>query len=64
MPRKRKKLRHLDYQSREYWNRLLVEEGLSMSQGQHPKLMYSPDLGRLENGQELSGRVRPRPQAD
>lgn len=48
MARKRKKLRHLDYNSREYWNRLLAQEGMSMSQGQHPKLVYSGALDRLE----------------
>ena len=61
MARKRKKLKHLDYQSREYWNRLLAEEGLSMSQGEHPKLIYSPNIERLENGIDPTGRVHPHP---
>ncbi len=49
---------------REYWNRLLAQKGLSMSQGLHPKLIYSPDLERLENGIDRTGRVHPHSQAE
>lgn len=62
--RKRKNLQHLNFDSREYWNRLLAQDGLSMSQGRHPKLIYSPDLAKLENGIDPTGRVHPYPQAE
>lgn len=54
MARKRKNLQHLDYKSNEYWQRLLVEDQLSLSQGEHPKLIYAGDsrnLGRIEESQ-------------
>lgn len=65
MARKRKKLRHLNYQSREYWNRLLAQEGLTMYEGLDKRLIYSPDLTvieKLERGR--TGRIDPFPQAD
>lgn len=68
MARKRKKLRHLNYNSKEYWNRLLAAEKMSMSQGRNPKLIYdgdSYDLDRLQIGLQWqrTGRVMPKPQA-
>ena len=48
MARKRKKLEDLDYQTREYWNRLLAQDGLTMSQGLHPKLSYQGTAHDLE----------------
>lgn len=61
MARKRRKLRHLNYQTREYWNKLLAQDGMSMSQGLHPKLVYSGDLGKLEEvvTADRTGRIRP-----
>lgn len=53
MARKRKKLKHLDYASTEYWNRLLVQEGLSMSAGLHlDKEIYVGDSQMLDLIQE------------
>jgi hypothetical protein len=53
MARKRDKLKHLDYDSREYWNRLLVQEGLSMSAGlQLDKEIYVGDSQMLDLIQE------------
>ena len=53
MARKRQKLRTLDYNSREYWNRLLVQEGLSMSAGlQLDKEIYVGDSQMLDLVQE------------
>lgn len=65
MARKRKKLKDLDYESPEYWNRLLAEEGLTMEQGNNPKLVYvgsSDDLSVVEEYQsgDRTGRVRPK----
>ena len=65
MARKREKLKHLDYNSREYWNRLLVQEGLSMSAGlQMDKEIYVGDSQMLDLVQEdqsgkATGRVPP-----
>lgn len=60
MARKRKALQKVDYQSKEYWNRLLAEEGLSMERGKHPRrLVYVGDeqeLLRLEFYENLDGR--------
>jgi hypothetical protein len=51
--RKRKALKDLDYNSKEYWNRLLVQEGLSMSQGLNPdKVAYVGDSQQLDKIQE------------
>jgi hypothetical protein len=61
MARKRQKLRHLDYRSQEYWNRLLAQDKLSLSQGENPKLVYSADLEKLEEitTGDRTGRIRP-----
>ena len=65
MARKRKALKHLDYQSVEYWNRLLTQEGLSVEAGRHPKLVLvggSAELvivEKMEFGKQ-SGHVKPR----
>lgn len=51
MARKRKNLSHLDYNSTEYWNRLLVEEKLSIDRGKSKKLLYiggATDVEMLE----------------
>jgi hypothetical protein len=60
--RKRKNLQHLGYDSSEYWNRVLAQEGLSMSQGEHPKLVnMSPDtLEIVERYQSSLGRKLPK----
>jgi len=66
MARKRKALKGLDYNSPEYWNRLLVEEGLSMSRGLNPdRVAYVGDtqmLDKIQEGlsQNETGRVPPR----
>lgn len=53
MARKRNKLKDIDYQSREYWNRLLVDEGLSMSAGLNlDRLTYVGDSQMLDKIQE------------
>jgi hypothetical protein len=49
MARKRKKLKVLDYNSPEYWNLLLEQEGLTMSQGRDPRLIYDGDASALES---------------
>jgi hypothetical protein len=65
MARKRKALKDLDYGSREYWNKLLAEEGLSMSRGLNPdRLSYVGDSQQLDKIQETlsqneTGRVTP-----
>ncbi len=66
MARKREKLKGLDYQSPEYWNRLLAQEGLSLSSGIHPRLSYqgSPQdveyiAGAIESD---TGRITPKKQ--
>jgi hypothetical protein len=48
MARKRKKLKGLDYQSAEYWNRLLIEEGLSMEAGTSRRITYVGDSNVLD----------------
>jgi len=66
MARKRKALKGLDYNSSEYWNRLLAEEGLSMSRGLNPdRVAYVGDTQMLDKIQEElsqneTGRVPPR----
>lgn len=69
MARKRKKLRGFDYQSVEYWNRLLVEEDLSVDRGYHPnKVSYvgsSVDIEYLEGSIRTdNGRITPKTQAE
>jgi hypothetical protein len=68
MARKRKKLRRLDYNSPEYWNRLLAQEGLTMRQGLHPKLSYqgsASDLEYIEGERRTdTGRITPKQQAE
>jgi hypothetical protein len=65
MARKREKLKGLDYSSREYWNRLLAEEGMSMSAGLNlHRLVYTGDSQSLDKIQEEqserdTGRVPP-----
>lgn len=56
MARKRKALRPIDYQSKEYWNRLLAEEGLSMEAGTSRRLTYVGDsqvLDKIAGGEEM-----------
>jgi hypothetical protein len=54
MARKRKKLQGFDYNSPEYWNRLLAEDTLSMEQGRNPKLTYVGGSSEVDkvNGQK------------
>jgi hypothetical protein len=40
MARKRKNLQELDYQSSEYWDKLLQQEGLSTERGRSKRLIY------------------------
>jgi hypothetical protein len=67
LARKRKKLKNLDYTSVEYWNRLLVEEGLSLSAGLGSgKLVYVGDTRTIDRIQEdqsqhETGRTMPKP---
>jgi hypothetical protein len=70
MARKRKKLKELDYNSKEYWNRLLAEDGLSLSAGLGPsgKLSYVGDTNTIDRIQEdqsqrETGRIMPKPAA-
>jgi hypothetical protein len=64
MARKREKLKELDYQSAEYWNRLLVQERLSTLRGLHPKLSYqgtSQDIAYIAGARETNtGRITPK----
>jgi len=55
MARKRKNLQTFDYQSPEYWNRLLVEEGLSLDKGRSNKLLY---IGGPNEVEALEGFLR------
>lgn len=70
MARKRKALKDLDYGSKEYWNRLLVDEGLSMSRGLNAdKVIYVGDSQQLDKIQEArsqneTGRTEPKDQCD
>lgn len=66
MARKRQKLKHLDYNSKEYWNRLLAQEGLTLYAGMDKRLVYSPDIEKLESMRvmEKTGRIQPFPPAD
>jgi hypothetical protein len=48
MARKRKTLRKMDYQSPEYWEKLLREEGLSMEAGTSRRVTYVGDSSTLE----------------
>jgi hypothetical protein len=63
MARKRKKLQGLDYNSTEYWNRLLNQEGLSISRGKSERLLYIGGTSEVERlGGFLStmtGRIAP-----
>lgn len=67
MARKRKKLQHLDYNSPEYWNRLLAEEGLTLHAGEDKRQVYVGDSGSLDfiqedQSQRETGRTLPKPQ--
>ena len=69
MARKRKRLKHLEYDSPEYWNRLLAEEGLTLDRALQPnKLIYvggATDVESLEGARRMeNGRITPKPQAD
>lgn len=70
MARKRKTLEKWDYASKEYWNRLLVEEGLSMSRGLNAdKMVYVGDSQQLDKIQESlsqneTGRTAPKERCD
>jgi hypothetical protein len=56
LARKRKKLKDLDYESKEYWDKLLKEEGLSMETGRNYKLSYVGGTDVLERMAEDKGR--------
>jgi hypothetical protein len=64
MARKRAKLRELDYQSQEYWEKLLTQEGLSMERGRNHKLDYvgtGAVLESMEGESRMdSGRIKPK----
>ena len=67
MARKRKNLKHLDYSSKEYWNRLLSADGLAVDSGRDPRLIpigNSTDLETLERIQSGDGRKLPHKQAE
>ncbi len=68
MARKRKGLQALDYQSNEYWQKLLAKEGLSMRRGEHPKLSYQGTTNDIEyiEGQRYAntGAVKVKPEAE
>lgn len=49
MARKRKALKKINYESPEYWNRLLAEDELSMEQGNSPRLIYVGSSQELES---------------
>jgi len=57
MARKRKQLRHLDYTSQKYWEKLLAEDGLSMEAGTSRRITYVGDSSTLEwvEGQQEMG---------
>lgn len=57
MARKRKNLKKLDYQSAEYWERLLVDEGLSMERGRSKRVSYVGGTAILDslNGAQQAG---------
>ncbi|MGA2886386.1 MAG: hypothetical protein ABSE80_14790 [Halobacteriota archaeon] len=65
MARKRQKLKNIPYHSREYWNRLLAQDGLSMSAGLDlDHLVSTGDSQKLDKVQEEqsereTGRVPP-----
>jgi hypothetical protein len=67
MARKRQKLMGLDYDSKEYWDRLLVMEGLAADKGRDPRLLpigNSTNLEALERTLYPSGRKLPHKQAE
>ena len=68
MARKRKKLKHLDYESSAYWDNLLRLEGLSMEKGLNAKLTYLGGSSTLESidGENFtySGRIPPKAQVE
>jgi len=69
MARKRKKLQHLDYNSPQYWECLLAEEGLTMDCAlQRRHLQYVGDSTTLEFIEGVirtdTGRIEPKPQAE
>lgn len=49
MARKRATLKDLDYQSPQYWEKLLREDGLSMEAGTSRRLTYVGDSNALES---------------
>jgi hypothetical protein len=61
MARKRRALRSVDYQTKEYWNKLLAQEGLSVDAGRHPKLSYvggAVDIEYIEGARRTdTGRI-------
>jgi hypothetical protein len=68
MARKRKGLQGLDYQSKEYWSKLLTKEGLSMERGRSARLTYMGDSSTLESveGSNFTdtGRIPPKKNAE
>jgi hypothetical protein len=67
MARKREKLKKLDYHSKEYWSKLLTQEGLSMERGTSRRLTYvgGSSVAESIDGEQYtrSGRIPPKPQA-
>lgn len=61
MARKRTKLKRLDYQSPEYWERLLRSEGLSMKAGTTRRIVYVGDATVLDSiaGARQAGTLAP-----
>jgi len=62
MARKRKKLQGLGYESTEYWNRLLAQEGMTLDQGLDPRLVYGgggTDMETLDASRRVGGRKLP-----
>ena len=56
-----------DPTSREYWNKILAEQGLSTESGRDPRLVSignSVDLETLERTRSQSGRKMPHKQAE
>jgi hypothetical protein len=66
--RKREKLKGLDYESPEYWEKLLKEEGLVMGRGTSSKLSYvgSGSVAEFIHGAESNndGRIKPKEPAE
>lgn len=57
MARKRKNLKDLSYTSPEYWDKLLIQEGLSVESGRSKRVIYVGGSQILDDlaGQEAMG---------